>query len=106
MKLYTVPLAPNPMRVTLYIAEREARGCEFDIERIIVNTLKGRHREPEHLARNSWGTLPVLELNSGQFITESLSIIDYLEDAVAGPCLRSDQTVSYTHLTLPTIYSV
>ena len=91
MKLYTVPLAPNPMRVTLYIAEREARGCEFDIERIIVNTLKGRHREPEHLARNSWGTLPVLELNSGQFITESLSIIDYLEDAVAGPCLRSDQ---------------
>ncbi|MBT3459777.1 MAG: glutathione S-transferase family protein, partial [Halieaceae bacterium] len=39
MKLYTVPLAPNPMRVTLYIAEREARGCEFDIERIIVNTL-------------------------------------------------------------------
>ena len=91
MKLYTVPLAPNPMRVTLYLAEREALGCEFDIERITVNTLKGRHREPEHLARNSWGTLPVLELKSGQFITESLTIIDYLEDAVAGPCLRPDQ---------------
>ena len=90
MKLYTVPLAPNPMRVTLYLAEREALGCEFDIERITVNTLKGRHREPEHLARNSWGTLPVLELKSGQFITESLTIIDYLEDAVAGPCLRPD----------------
>ncbi|MDG1066518.1 MAG: glutathione S-transferase family protein [Luminiphilus sp.] len=91
MKLYTVPLAPNPMRVTLYVAEREALGCEFDIERITVNTLKGRQREPEHLARNSWGTLPVLELNSGQFITESLAIIHYLENAISGPSLLPDQ---------------
>jgi len=94
MKLYTVPLAPNPMRVTLYIAEREALGCEFDIEGIIVNTLKGRHREPAHLARNPWGTLPVLELDSGQFITESLVIIDYLESAVSGPGLLPDQAES------------
>lgn len=87
MKLYTVPLAPNPMRVTLYIAEREALGCTVDIERVIVNTLKGRHREEAHLARNPWGTLPVLELESGAFITESLSIIEYLEAIVAGPGL-------------------
>ena len=90
MKLYTVPLAPNPMRVTLYLAEREALGCAFDIERIIVNTLKGKHREEAHLARNPWGTLPVLELASGTFITESLSIIDYLEAAVPGPRLLPD----------------
>ena len=87
MKLYTVPLAPNPMRVTLYIAERKALGCDLDIEPITVNTLIGRHREPEHLARNSWGTLPVLELNSGRFITESLVIIEYLESAIPGPSL-------------------
>ena len=87
MKLYTVPLAPNPMRVTLYCAEREALGCHFDIERVIVNTLKGAHKQPEHLQRNPWGTLPVLELPSGRFITESLSIIDYLEAAVEGPTL-------------------
>lgn len=73
MKLYTVPLAPNPMRVTLYCAEREALGCHFDIEQVIVNTLKGAHKQPEHLQRNPWGTLPVLELPSGRFITESLS---------------------------------
>ena len=29
MKLYTVPLAPNPMRVTLYLAERAALGAEI-----------------------------------------------------------------------------
>jgi len=48
---------------------------------VVVNTLKGRHREPEHLARNAFGTLPVLELDSGAYVTESLSIIDYFEAA-------------------------
>ena len=81
MKLYTVPLAPNPMRVTLYLAERSALGTDIPIEAVVVNTVKGRHREPEHLARNPFGTLPVLELDSGTFITESLSIIDYFEAA-------------------------
>ena len=94
MKLYTVPLAPNPMRVTLYLAERAALGCDVDIERVTVNTLKGRHREPEHLARNPWGTLPVLELDSGAFITESLNIIDYLDAAISGPGLWPEEPES------------
>ena len=64
MKLYTVPLAPNPTRVTLYLAERRAQGVDIPVEPVVVNTLKGRHREPEHLARNSFGTLPVLEFQS------------------------------------------
>ncbi len=80
MKLYVVPLAPNPVRVMLYIAERAALGVDMGIEQIIVNTLKGRHKEPEHLARNPFGTLPVLETQSGRFIVESRVIIDYLED--------------------------
>ena len=83
MKLYMVPLAPNPTKVMLYIAEREARGTQMGIEQIVVNTLKGRHREPEHLARNPFGTLPTLELDDGShtiYINESLAIIEYLED--------------------------
>ena len=82
MKLYTVPLAPNPMRVTLYLAERAALGAKISLETVIVNTLKGQHREPEHLSRNLFGTLPVLELDSGEYLTESLSIIDDLESAI------------------------
>ena len=89
MKLYTVPLAPNPMRVTLYLAERRAQGADIPVEPVVVNTLKGRHREPEHLARNSFGTLPVLELDSGVYVTESLSIIDYFEAAFPAACLLS-----------------
>ena len=81
MKLFTVPLAPNPMRVTLYLAERRALGADIPVETVIVNTLKGEHRQAEHLARNPFGTLPVLELDNGQYLTESLSIIDYFEAA-------------------------
>ena len=69
------------MRVTLYLAERRAQGADIPVEPVVVNTLKGRHRAPEHLARNAFGTLPVLELDSGAYVTESLSIIDYFEAA-------------------------
>lgn len=79
MKLYTVPVAPNPTKVMLYLAERAEAGDALPVEQKIVNTLKGRQREPEHLARNPFGTLPVLELDDGSYLRESLAIIDYLE---------------------------
>ena len=80
MKLYMVPLAPNPTKVMLYIAEREDLGVDMSIEQIVVNTVKGRHKEPEHLARNPFGTVPALELDDGTYLVESLAMIDFLED--------------------------
>jgi glutathione S-transferase len=75
-----VPLAPNPTKVMLYIAEREELGVDMSIEQIVVNTVKGRHKEPEHLARNPFGTVPALELDDGTYLVESLAMIDFLED--------------------------
>ena len=80
MKLYKVALAPNPTKVMLYIAERAERGVDMGIEQITVNTVKRENREPEHLARNPFGTLPALELDDGSYLVESLAIIHYLED--------------------------
>jgi len=74
-----VPLAPNPTKVMLYIAERAELGVDMSIEQIVVNTVKGRHKEPEHLARNPFGTVPVLEMDDGTYLVESLAIIQYLE---------------------------
>lgn len=79
MKLFMVPLAPNPTKVMLYIAERESLGVQMNIEQVVVNTVKGRHKEPEHLARNPFGTVPALEMDDGTFLVESLPIVDYLE---------------------------
>ena len=75
-----VPLAPNPTKVMLYLAEREQLGTVMGIEQVVVNLPKGQHKEPEHLARNPFGTVPVLELDDGTHLLESLAIIEYLED--------------------------
>ncbi len=94
MKLFMVPLAPNPTKVMLYIAERAEIGTEMGIEKVVVNTLKGRHREPEHLARNPFGTLPTLELDDGSFLVESLAIIEYLQDKFPEASLQGDSPES------------
>ena len=88
MKLYMVPLAPNPTKVMVYIAERAELGTDMGIEQIVVNTVKGRHKEPEHLARNPFGTLPVLEFDDGSFLVESLAIMEYLEEQFPDNALR------------------
>ncbi len=36
MKLYMVPLAPNPTQVTLYFAEREQMGTDLGIEQVVL----------------------------------------------------------------------
>ena len=89
MKLYMVPAAPNPTKVMLYIAERAALGFDLGVEQIVVNTLKGRQNEPEHIARNPFGALPVLEKDDGTYLIESLTIIDYLEEAFPDGALVS-----------------
>lgn len=80
MKLYVFPVAPNPTRLRLYLAEKSAAGATFDIEQIMVNLLEGEHRSPEHLARNPLGKLPVLETDDGLFLTDSVAIMHYLEE--------------------------
>jgi len=97
MKLYMVPLAPNPTKVMLYIAERSELGTEMGIEQIVVNTVKRRNREPAHLARNPFGTLPVLELDDGTYLIESLAIIEYLEDKFPDGSLLGDTPEARGH---------
>ncbi len=87
MKLYFFPVAPNPTRVRLYLAEKEAGGARMELEEVSVNLPAGEQRSPEHRARNPLGGLPVLELEDGSFLTESLAIIEYLEELHPEPPL-------------------
>jgi glutathione S-transferase len=82
VKLYYFPIAPNPTKVLVYLAEK---GIE--LEKVRVNLRDGEQRTPEHLARNPQGKLPVLELENGSFLTESLPIIEYLEELHPEPVL-------------------
>ena len=87
MRLYVFPIAPNPTRVRLYLAEKRAAGGEPDLPEVTVDLRSGEQRGPEHLARNPLGRLPVLELDDGSFLTESLAIIEYLEERWPEPPL-------------------
>jgi glutathione S-transferase len=80
MKLYFFPVAPNPTKVRLYMAEKRAGGATLDVTEEQVDLRTGAQKSAEHLARNPFGRLPVLELDDGTFLTESLAIIEYLEE--------------------------
>jgi glutathione S-transferase len=80
MKLYVFPVAPNPTKVRLYLAEKSAGGAEIDLTEVTVNLREGEQKSAEHVARNPFGKLPVLELDDGTHLLESLTIIEYLEE--------------------------
>lgn len=82
MKFYFFPVAPNPTRVRTYIREK---GIE--LEEILVDLAAGEQKSPEHLARNPRGALPVLELDNGDYITESLPMMEYLEELYPDPVM-------------------
>jgi glutathione S-transferase len=74
VKLYNHSVAPNPRRVRVFAAEKE---INLDLEE--VDLLAGRNRTPEFLAINSSGAVPVLELDDGSYLPESVAICRYLE---------------------------
>jgi len=74
MKLYNHVLAPNPRRVRIFAAEKK---IELSLEE--VDILAGQSRTPEFLAKNSSGGVPVLELDDGSYLSESVAICRYLE---------------------------
>jgi glutathione S-transferase len=74
MKLYNHSVAPNPRRVRIFAAEK---GVELKLEE--VDILAGQSRTPEFLAINASGAVPVLELDDGSHLSESVAICRYLE---------------------------
>jgi glutathione S-transferase len=85
VKLYVFPVAPNPTRIRLYLAEKRQAGAEFELEEVTVNLREQEQKSAEHQRRNPLGKLPVLELEDGTHLTESLAIIEYLEELVPEP---------------------
>jgi glutathione S-transferase len=81
VKLYYFPIAPNPTRVRIYVGEK---GID-DLEMELVSFIEGQQKSAAHRRRNPLGRLPVLELDDGNFLTESTAIIEYLEELHPDP---------------------
>lgn len=82
MKLYDGGRAPNPRRVTVFLKEK---GIE--VETVAVDMGAMGHRSEELTAKNPLQRLPVLELDDGTVICESVAICRYFEELYPDPPL-------------------
>jgi glutathione S-transferase len=82
MRFYDYRLAPSPRKVRLFIAEKG-----LDIPTVEVDLRARAQQAPEFLAKNPGATVPVLELDDGTCLTESLAICHYLEQLHPEPNL-------------------
>lgn len=74
MKLFQ-SIGPNPRVATMFIAEK---GLE--IERQFVDIQGGENRQPDYLAMNPHGGTPLLLLDDGTAISDSVAICEYLDE--------------------------
>lgn len=82
MKLFDGGKAPNPRRVRIFLAEK---GIEVPLVPVDMTALG--HRDPEITRRNPLRRLPVLELDDGTILTESVAICRYFEELHPEPPL-------------------
>jgi glutathione S-transferase len=82
MKYYDYRNAPSPRKVRLFIAEK---GIEIPTQEVDLRS-REQHR-PDFLAKNPSGCVPLLELDDGTCLSESLAICHYLEQRHPQPNL-------------------
>lgn len=82
MKLYDGGRAPNPRRVRIFAAEK---GIEIPLEEVDMTALG--HQSEAMTARNPLQRLPVMELDDGTMLSESVAICRYLEHIQPDPPL-------------------
>ena len=82
MKLFDGGRAPNPRRVRIFLAEK---GIEVPLVRVDMAAME--HRQGEVASRNPLQRLPVLELDDGTVLCESVAICRYFEEIQPEPAL-------------------
>ena len=82
MKIYNSSTAPNPRRVRIFLAEK---GIQVAYEE--VDIVKAVNRGPEFRKKNPMAAVPVLELDDGTCIAESVAICRYFEEIHPRPPL-------------------
>lgn len=77
--LFVWPFGPYPRRVLIYLAEKGITS-HFNIIPVEVNS-KGQMSAPGKPP----GTVPILKLPDGSYISQSLAIVNYIEDVCENP---------------------
>ncbi len=82
MKLYSYFRSSAAFRVRIALA---LKGLAYDY--VPVHLPSGKQREPGYLEVSTDGLVPVLELDDGTRLSQSMAIIEYLDEAHPDPAL-------------------
>ncbi len=82
MKLFDGGKAPNPRRVRVFLAEK---GIEVPLVPVDMGAME--HKKEPVTSRNPLQRLPILELDDGTILTESVAICRYFEELHPEPAL-------------------
>ena len=82
MKLYTYFRSSAAFRVRIAL---NLKGLKYDP--IFVHLVKGEHRKAEYSAVDPQGLLPTLVDDNGEALSQSLAIIEYLDERHPRPAL-------------------
>jgi len=83
MQLYTAPRAPNPRRVTMFMAEKGITGITL----VPVDLNAQEHKADAFRSKSPLAKVPALELDDGRVLTETRAICTYLEGLQEEPNL-------------------
>jgi glutathione S-transferase len=82
MKLYDLRTGTNTRRVRIFLAEKGVK-----LPTVEVDMMKGENKTPDYLSKNPMGTMPLLELDDGTLLAESVAICRYMEELQPEPPL-------------------
>lgn len=80
MKLYELAMTPSARRVNIFLNE-----MGIELERETVNIRAGDNLSPEFKALSINGRIPVLQLDDGQTLCESIAICRYFDEIYPAP---------------------
>ncbi len=95
MKIYEMRIAPNPRRVRMFLAEKDLLDS---VEFIEMDLQKGENLSPEFRKKSPLTKVPVLELEDGTCICETVAICRYFEEKGQGPALMGTTAMEKAHI--------
>lgn len=94
MKIYETEGFPNPARVRIALAEKNASD---KVDFIPVDVMAGEHRSESFRAKNPDATVPYAELPCGTCISQCTAITEYIDGAFDGPSLIGNTPTERAH---------
>lgn len=93
MKLWNYWRSSSSWRVRIVLA---VKGLKY--EYAVVNLLTGEQHQSAHRARSPWGSIPVLELDDGTALSQSVAICEYLDERYPSPPLLPQEPAARAHV--------